>query len=204
MFNKIRLLTVAALTAFATVPAHADDFISADVHVLYSPGSDFVTGTGEYSWVKGKWSGYGFLDVLSEGSLHYLTDHNANYAIADRFFLSAEVGRSNFGNTVKFGAGINLSLPGMVYTSVTLYPIVEGNAGVQEQISFSWQTKELSIVGPISVYHSGFADISDDAPIVFQPQVWLKHADWERLEIGAEMSMFGDEQIFQAALKFNF
>ena len=70
-------------------------------------------------------------------------------------------------------------------------------------IGVSWGTKDLRLTDDVSMYASGFADFKKTAPDVVEPQLWLKFDD-SPIEVGTEVSIFGEQTSMSAAVKFKF
>jgi len=197
-----KTLLSAAILFIVPTSASAGDFFVSDTHVLYEPRG-LTTITPEYAWGKGKCGGFGFLDVYSEGSLEYITNHTVDCEVTKGFFVSTEAGFSNFGTAFKFGGGIALPLPGMVFTKVTWYPEVMGDGGDTSQVKVTWMSEDISVTSSTELYFSGFARFRKGTPNIVQPQVWFKNEKWP-VEIGSEVSMYGRDTTIQIALKYNF
>lgn len=202
----IRLISAAALAAIAlsATPASAQDFFAANTHVLV--GEENVA-TVEYAWANGDLSGFGFVDKSIDSDF-FITDHEVRLDVEGPVYVSAELGYNRFGGEQgKVGVGVRLSgLPvirdNFVYLNVYAQHTVFGPDS-ERIIGVSWATKDLRVTDGVSVYASGFADIRHDAPDVIQPQLWLKFDD-SPVEVGTEVSIFGDQASVSAAAKFNF
>lgn len=186
-------------TETKTEPA-PQGFFSANTHVLI--GADVLTA--EYAWARGRFSGFGFIDQSLRDDF-VITDHEVWADVAGPFYVSSELGYNRFGGTMgKIGAGVQLGgLPVVrdhfVYLRTYAQKTVFGpDAG--RIIGASWGTKDLRLTKGVSIYGSGFADVKPNAPDVISPQVWLKF-DKAPVEVGGEVSIFGDDAIVSIAVK---
>ena len=163
--------------------------------------------TAEYAWAKGRLSGFGFVDKSLETGF-VITDHEVRANVAGPFYVNAEVGYNRFGgNMGKVGAGVNLgSLPvvrdKLVYLRIYAQKTIFG-PDADRIIGVSWGTKDLRLTDDVSMYASGFADFKKNAPDVVEPQLWLKFDD-SPIEVGTEVSIFGEQTSMSAAVKFKF
>jgi hypothetical protein len=197
------LLSILASSTLALVsqPASAQD-IGGGVEVLQSTDGQTVA-TATYNWRSGKLDGFGFVDVFPNGGpLDFLTSHTVNYEIDGPVFASAEIGATNFGQTVRAGVGVNLPVPGMRFTRVTAYPFVQGD-GDRRQVKVTWMSEDLRISDDVSVYTTGFARFRDGAPDVAQPQFLVKIDDVP-VEFGAEVGFFGSQTSVSAMIRMSF
>lgn len=203
MKNLVTLLLTALVSLFPLAAFAQDGYFEANTQALI--GDDVVTG--EYTWAKGDWSGYGFADVAVNDDF-YITDHEIRYRVAEPAFVSAELGYDRFGGTrFKIGVGANLNgvqfvNDNFVFLNVYAQKVLEGPEG-DYIVGVAWETKPLQLSEDIGVYVTGFADLKKNAPDVFQPQVWLKF-NGSPLEVGFEYAQFGDSNSVSGALKLKF
>ncbi|MBX2866442.1 hypothetical protein KTR10_00560 [Candidatus Kaiserbacteria bacterium] len=193
-----------ALMLLAT-PVYADDFLVGDVHILQAVNNGgLTTVTPEYAWKKGTCGGFGFVDLyVTNTSKDFFTNHVVDCSLSKYAFASTEVGATNGGFTVKAGAGIQLSVPGMKFVRATWYPAVTHDAGDRAQVKFAWLSENVRLTDNIDIYTSGFVRIRHNAPNVAQPQVWMNVKSLP-FEVGTEVGIFGDTTTVQVAIKYKF
>jgi hypothetical protein len=185
-------VNIAALESPVETKAKSFD-VGGSVELLQ--GTDGATIlTPQYHWRSGKCDGFGFVDIFVDGGpLKFLGDNTINCKVAGPVFVSAEAGATNFGVTAKAGIGVDVPLPGMIFTRVTAYPVVTRGDGDRPQVKVTWLSKDLKLGKKVSAYTTGFARFRDGAPDVAQPQIWLK-VDGLPFEVGAEAAFFGSEK----------
>lgn len=208
VFLIVFLIAVAVVVLIGLLiakSAQAENLLGGDIHLLQKPG-DQSTLTPEYWWEMGECGGFGFADILSRGSLEWITNHAVDCTIGDGpFFLSGEAGISNFGPTFKAGAGIKLkNIPGFVFVGATIYPLVSNRAGDEEQVKFTWLTDQCRFpwFEDIYIYFAGFLRIRDGIPDLAQPQIWVTRN--KRWEVGTEIERFGQKNTVKLAAKLKF
>jgi hypothetical protein len=189
---------------FCSTSAHAD--VGGDFQFLKGEGGFGETGTVEYFWSEGKFSGYGFYDSLRSTPLRYFTEHAVYYSLSERFYLASEVTQHGFGTFQK--AGFGFSLGDLLATTVPL-DVLEvryyGKAwgASEEQVEVVWSSRQFRVSDGIGMYFSGFANIPDHGSIFTQPQLWFTLGS-SKIEVGLEYEQWGKTKNTSLAFKYNF
>ncbi len=200
-----KVLCKAFIVVLFFVPIFAQADVGGNFQLLQGEGNFGKTGTLEYVWSEGKFSGYGFYDRIENGPTQYFTEHAMYYSLSEHFYLAGEVTKSAFGDVQKVGAGVNLTdflIPSLPVDFFTVRYYAKAWGAREEQVEIVWQSKKFMLSDSIGFYMSGFANILDDGPNFTQPQAWFTFGS-SKFEIGFEFEQFGNTKNTSFAFKYN-
>jgi len=202
----MKYIIVLFLVHFASV-VQADSFVGGDLQ-LGLDNNNQTNARIEYWWGKGKLSGYGYQDFYNlDKQTTRIADHRIRFHLNDYAFMASETRFSSFGDSQKFGLGVQLAKT-EIFDSIfdilkVTYFGLESGSGDTKQLLTVWWTKPWQLSERLQVYSAGISRVREGLSNFHEPQLWFSF-DENPLEVGIEVDIFGDDYIPQLTLKYKF